>query len=276
MSSKEAVKSYEGLRFSESKKALVNDLLVEEQKLEIFINGKAFTTTMCSPGLEKELVRGLLHAEDIYRGPNSGIQLTLENKEVHALQAYCEIAEQDLGQGYLNGRSLLSVSSCGICGKTELEFIDAKELESEQRFDADQIPNLFNKMANEQHNWTLSGGSHAAAIFNNSGVLLALAEDIGRHNGVDKAVGQLLLNDNLHEAKILLVSSRVSYEIVAKCFTAGIACLAAVSAPSTLAVDFSKELGICLMAFCRDNRFTVYSRPDRIHFKESISVRTEQ
>jgi FdhD protein len=269
MPSKEAVKSYQGIRIFQEEKSLVHDFLVEEQKLEILINGSVFTTTMCSPGMEKELVRGLLHSEDIYRGDNSGIAIKIERIENHAVKAHCEIESGNLGQGYLSGRSLLSVSSCGICGKTELDFLEASELQSESTIPAEIIPSLFTSMEENQHNWTSSGGSHAAAVFQKSGEMLSIAEDIGRHNAVDKAVGRLLLNDELSKADILLVSSRVSYEIVAKCFTSGIPCLAAVSAPSTLAVDFAKELGICLMAFCRHNRFTIYSKPERITFTES-------
>lgn len=269
MPSNEAVKSYQGIRIFQEEKSLVHDFLVEEQKLEILINGSVFTVTMCSPGMEVELVRGLLHSEDIYRGNNQGLQIEIERIENHAVKAHCQIESTNLGQGYLSGRSLLSVSSCGICGKTELDFLEATELHSESTIAADIIPSLFTSMEENQHNWTSSGGSHAAAIFNKSGEMLGMAEDIGRHNAVDKSVGTLLLNDQLKQADILLVSSRISYEIVAKCFSAGIPCLAAVSAPSTLAVDFAKELGICLMAFCRDNRFTIYSKPERITFTES-------
>jgi len=104
-----------------------------------------------------------------------------------------------------------------------------------------------------------TGGCHAAGVFNREGQLIFASEDIGRHNAVDKVIGHLLLNNQLSSAKYIVVSGRVSYEIVAKCFAAGIPNLAAVSSPSSLAVDYAKELGISLYAFCRENRITQYA-----------------
>ena len=118
-------------------------------------------------------------------------------------------------------------------------------------------------MNTHQPNFNQSGGAHAAAAFDIKGKYLCSLEDIGRHNAVDKVVGYLIKNDQLDSAKIITVSGRISYEIVIKCIKAGIPFLAAVSAPSSLAVDFAKELGITLLAFCRDERATVYSHAHR-------------
>jgi len=115
-------------------------------------------------------------------------------------------------------------------------------------------------MNKRQSAYLTGGGSHAAALFNHNHLLLELREDIGRHNAVDKVIGALLNRGNLSEANYLLVSGRVSYEIVVKCFAAGIPQLLAVSAPSSLAVDFCKELGITLYGFCREGRFTCYTK----------------
>jgi len=114
-----------------------------------------------------------------------------------------------------------------------------------------------------QFDFRESGGTHAAAVFTINGDLLSAMEDIGRHNAVDKAVGKLIANKQFKSAKIMTVSGRISYEIVIKCFKARIPFLAAVSAPSSLAVDYAKELGITLFAFCRDERATCYSNPQR-------------
>jgi FdhD protein len=108
-----------------------------------------------------------------------------------------------------------------------------------------------------------SGGTHAAAAFTFQGEMLCSMEDIGRHNAVDKVIGDLILSGRLNQASCLTVSGRVSYEIVIKCFKARIPFLAAVSAPSSLAVDYAKELGITLFAFCREKRATCYSHPYR-------------
>jgi len=166
----------------------------------------------------------------------------------------------------LVSRSLLSVSSCGICGKTELSYLEfsGERFSDPQRVDVELIPSLFDKMETTQHGFSASGGSHAASAFTLDGELLCTMEDIGRHNAVDKVVGDLILSDRFHKAKIMTVSGRLSYEIAIKCFKAQIPFLAAVSAPSSLAVDYAKELGITLFAFCRKNRITCYAHPERV------------
>ena len=120
-------------------------------------------------------------------------------------------------------------------------------------------------MNRHQHDFMQSGGTHAAALFDRRGNLIVAREDIGRHNAVDKAVGQLLLEGRLEQAKVMTVSGRISYEITIKAFRAGIPFLAAVSAPSSLAVDYAKEFGITLLGFCRDGRATCYSNPQRVN-----------
>jgi FdhD protein len=120
-----------------------------------------------------------------------------------------------------------------------------------------------------QHDFKQSGGTHAAAAFTIDGDLLCSMEDIGRHNAVDKVIGKLITLGRLEDAKVITVSGRISYEIVIKCFKAKIPFLAAVSAPSSLAVDYAKELGITLFAFCRDHRATCYSNPQRTKINRS-------
>src|SRR5690606_7098228 len=132
-------------------------------------------------------------------------------------------------------------------------------LENSGAFSPEKIQPLFEQMREKQTLFNQTGGCHGAAIFNGDSELLALREDIGRHNAVDKSIGAILQKGNLSNAAILLVSGRLSYEIVSKCFMAGIPQLAAVSAPSSLAVDFAKELGLELFAFCRDGRATRYA-----------------
>ena len=157
------------------------------------------------------------------------------------------------------------MSSCGICGKTELgdlAFI-GKTIDDNDKIDIGLIHNMFSKMNAFQFDFRKSGGTHAAAAFTLKGDLLCAMEDIGRHNAVDKIVGKLINDKQLNDAKIITVSGRISYEIVIKCFKARIPFLAAVSAPSSLAVDYAKELGITLFAFCRDERATCYSNPQR-------------
>lgn len=250
---------YEGrLRRAGEPEKPVDDALVIEHPLQIVINGEALSITMQTPGDEIDLVRGLLYSEDIYRSATEPeIQLVSGERQLID-RVELAIDKALLGDGYRNSRQLLSVASCGICGRTEFSGRDGK-LGKTGSIPPDDIDQLFTAMRNGQTLFSDTGGCHGAAIFDRQGELLVVREDIGRHNAVDKAIGALLRDDILKRGAILLVSGRVSYEIVSKCFMAGIPQLAAVSAPSSLAVDFSKELGLELLAFCRDGRVTRYA-----------------
>ncbi len=262
-----ATRNYQGKKFISDSSEMICDALTVEEALQININGKAFTVSMRTPGHDKSLVRGMLHSEGILEKADwhPDILLMKENEDGVVSIVDVKIPEDKLGSGYSNSRSLLSVSSCGICGKTELSdlaFI-GKTLDDVDRLDISIIHKLFEKMNSRQMNFRLSGGAHAAAAFDISGKILCTLEDIGRHNAVDKVIGKLILERKLDRARIMTVSGRISYEIVIKCFKAGIPFLAAVSAPSSLAVDYAKELGITLFAFCREQRATCYSHPER-------------
>ena len=216
---------------------------------------------MRSPGYEEDMVRGLLHNEDIYSGD---IKLRIDDVNKNELGYITDlnisISENDLGNGFLNSRSLLSVSSCGICGKRELGDLSVVgDKLGGYDFSPDLINVLLENMKKEQLGFAQSGGSHAAAAFDKKGDLLIIREDIGRHNAVDKVVGGLLNSTNLNKAKFLAVSGRISYEIVTKTFRSKIPVLLAVSAPSSLSVDFAKELGVSIFGFCRDKKATRYS-----------------
>jgi len=261
-----AINKYKGKKFCDDNLIYVDDNLTVEQALQIKINNKSFTITMRTPGNDKELIRGLLYSEDVYKDLNQNIESILnEDKDKSITIANVTIPKKDIGNGYSNSRSLLSVSSCGICGKTELEEIDATTKLTEK--DLIAIPALyqmFEVMQKSQPTFHQSGGSHAAAAFTTEGHVLSIKEDIGRHNAVDKVIGDLILSSQLKQATCLIVSGRISYEIVSKAFAAKIPILAAVSAPSTLAVDYAKELGVTLLGFCRENKATCYSHPHRI------------
>lgn len=262
-----ATRNYQGKKFNNNNIDKIVDALTIEEALQININNKPFTVSMRTPGNDIELVRGLLHAEGVINNIDfiPEISLKKENDNGIVTIVNVNIPEKELGEGYSNSRSLLSVSSCGICGKTELSdlaFI-GKTIDDNNKIDIGLIHSLFNKMNNFQYDFRESGGTHAAAAFTLNGKLLCAMEDIGRHNAVDKIVGKLINNQELNDAKIMTVSGRISYEIIIKCFKARIPFLAAVSAPSSLAVDYAKELGITLFAFCRDQRATCYSNPQR-------------
>ena len=262
-----ATRNYEGLKFEIDSTDKTIDSLTIEEALQININDKPFTVSMRTPGEDAALVRGLLHSEDLLEDVNYKPEIILkkENDDGIVTIVNLNIPEEKLGKGYTNSRSLLSVSSCGICGKTELgdlSFI-GKTIDDDKKIDISLIHDLFDKMKVLQHDFKQSGGTHAAAAFTIEGKLLCSMEDIGRHNAVDKVVGKLILKGELDKAKIITVSGRISYEIIIKCFKARVPFLAAVSAPSSLSVDYAKELGITLFAFCRGKRATCYSNVQR-------------
>jgi len=263
-----ATRNYQARIFENNSVKKAVDSLTIEEALQININNKPFTVSMRTPGDDIYLVRGMLHSEGILknRSFSPDIVLKKENKEGIVTIVDLTIPKEELGEGYSNSRSLLSVSSCGICGRTELSDLSflGKTIDDKKNLDLGLLNGLFEKMNDQQHSFHQSGGTHAAAAFTIQGDMLTAMEDIGRHNAVDKVIGKLILSEELKEALVLIVSGRVSYEIVIKCFKAGISILAAVSAPSSLAVDYAKELGITLFAFCRDERATCYSNPQRI------------
>lgn len=258
--------SYQGLKITNCHKVLVSDALVVEAPLQININNTAYTVVMRTPDNDKELVRGLLYAEDIFKNTADFVFEILKEEDKIPTIINVHIPKENLGKGYLNKRTLLSVSSCGICGKKELKdlAVAGEKLISNTYFSTEIVRAMFSKMHLLQKTFKASGGSHAAAIFDKNQDLLTLKEDIGRHNAVDKTVGALLLQKELKRAKYLLVSGRVSYEIVTKAFIAKIPVIIAVSACSSLAVDFAKEFGICLIGFTREQKMTIYSNPDFI------------
>jgi len=260
---------YEGLHIINKKQSITTDELVIEAPLQININTESYTVVMRTPGNDQDLVLGLLYAEDIYKKSLSIPYEIIEEKLNIPSIVNVTIAPSVLGKGYLNKRTLLSVSSCGICGKKQLEDIkvNGNTIEQKISFSSENLLNMFAPLQQHQETFKKTGGSHAAGIFNHHFKLLTIREDIGRHNAVDKCVGSLLQKQLLKSGMYLLVSGRVSYEIVSKAFLAKIPVIVAVSACSSMAVDFAKEFGICLIGFTRENKMTVYANPSSLEKK---------
>jgi FdhD protein len=253
---------YEGLLINNGNSKKVEDALVVEAALQININSEPYTVVMRSPGDDFELIRGLLYAEDIYKQQENLAFEIIEEKNNGFTIINVNISKKKLGKGYLNKRTLLSVSSCGICGKQKLEDISFSGQKLSNKFDFDiyKVENMFLQMLKLQTTFELSGGSHGAAIFDQEYKLITLKEDIGRHNAVDKAIGSLIISNKLNKSMSLLVSGRVSYEIISKAFIAKIPIIIAVSACSSLAVDYAKEFGISLIGFSRGKKSTIYAQ----------------
>ncbi len=253
---------YEGFLINNGNSKKVKDALVVEAALQININREPYTVVMRTPGDDFELIRGLLYAEDIYKNKAKLTYEIVEKRENGFSIINVTIPKNIIGKGYLNKRTLLSVSSCGICGKQKLDDISVKgsKLSNDFNFDFLKIEELFLEMKANQETFDLSGGSHAASLFDVNYKILSIKEDIGRHNAVDKVIGDLLLTNSLSKANCMFVSGRVSYEIISKAFIAKIPYVIAVSACSSLAVDFAKEFGICLIGFSRGKKATQYSK----------------
>jgi FdhD protein len=229
--------------------------LVVEKALQIIVNGKEFSMTMQTPGDERYLVRGLLHAEGVNLSEFEAFELTeTASGSVANTSVICKME--------IHGkRRLGSTSSCGLCGKKSIDnlFNGFEELEDNFTVSANKIQSFYRKIADQQNLFQTTGGCHAASAVDKNGNILCVFEDIGRHNAVDKVVGWLLENNRLQEAKVLTVSGRISFEIIQKCHRAGIPVLTAISAPSSLAVEMAEKANITLAAFCRGDRATFYS-----------------
>ncbi len=260
---------YQSIKLSKNSSLKIEDNLVIEAPLQININNEAYTVVMRTPGNDEELVRGLLYAEDIYKKDGNLNINFIENNDDFSAVLNVTILKDDLGKGYLNKRTLLSVSSCGICGKKELDDlkINGDPLKKTIKESVKINLSMFLKINELQFLFKKTGGSHACAVFNSNKELITIKEDIGRHNAVDKCVGDLLNKKKLKKANYMLVSGRVSYEIVSKAFLAKIPIIIAVSACSSLAVDFAKEFGICLIGFSREDKMTIYSNPQYINYE---------
>lgn len=255
--------NYQGLKVMDNEQFSVQDTLVVEAPLQININDESYTVVMRTPGHDFDLIRGLLYAEDIYKKQDNPEYEILDSDQEVPKIIHAIIPPENLGKGYLNKRTLLSVSSCGICGKKELDdlYIDGESITQSLEFSSEKLFEMFTELQKHQTTFQETGGSHAAAIFDSQHKLLTIREDIGRHNAVDKCVGDLVSKNQLKSGSFLLVSGRVSYEIVSKAFIAQVPVIIAVSACSSMAVDYAKELGICLIGFTRDNKMTIYSNP---------------
>lgn len=254
------------------------DTLATEEPMEIRLisGGKRQTVavTMRTPGADFELAAGFLYGEGIITSRD-------EIKKI----SYCvdrEVAEEQLfnivnvelsGNKEYDLRSLerhfYTTSACGVCGKASLEQLELRGcpvVSAGPEVTPETIYSLPEKLREAQGLFDATGGLHAAALFDAEGELIALREDVGRHNATDKLVGWALMQGKLPlGGHVVMVSGRSSFEILQKCLTAGVPIVCAISAPSSLAVDVAREFGMTLVGFLRDKRFNVYSGSERVY-----------
>ena len=242
----------------------VQDSLAAEEPLEIRLEGRPLTVTMRTPGHDVELAAGFLLSEGIIQSLNelADLRAAVSGNGAKTNCVAVELKDAGFDIGELQ-RNFFAASSCGICGKASIEAIRRRDLpppNREFRIDPKLLCRLPEVLRREQEVFSRTGGLHAAALFSEAGTLLALREDIGRHNAVDKIIGWGLLERRLPLSTcVLMVSGRGGFEIVQKTLAAGIPVLASVSAPSSLAVKLAREFRLTLVGFLRGQRFVVYS-----------------
>ena len=249
------------------------DRLVTEEPMEIRVHGPGeeptpLAVTMRTPGNDFELAVGFCVTEGVITDPDA----------VHEV-AYCVgpggdqqfyVVTLRLRQpvvASLRRRRFVSTASCGLCGKTALDDLEVRceSVASGPTVAASSIRALPALLGDAQSVFDVTGGLHAAATFASDGTLVSVREDVGRHNAVDKLVGEAFLARRLPLSDlILMVSGRLSFELVQKAAVAGIPVLCAVSAPSSLAVRAADHFGQTLVGFVRDDRFNIYSHPERV------------
>lgn len=253
----------------------ISDELATEEPLELRLvagnEHRTIAVTLRTPGNDFELAAGFLFGEGV-------IQRRSEIKRI----AYCVEEGQEQRYNIVSvelrspalprlptlERHFFTTSACGLCGKASIESLSARGLSpvsGDSTISAKVLRELPEKLRKAQQLFDLTGGLHAAALFDLEGNLIALREDIGRHNAMDKLVGWALLEGKLPLAQcIVVVSGRASFELVQKALAAGIPIFASVSAPSNLAVDLAASFGMTLAGFLRGERFNVYAHPERI------------
>lgn len=249
----------------------VEDSLAVEEPLEIRVNGTPVTVTMRTPGHDLELAAGFLLTEGIIASADEIAESAAPGTTDLKVLAESNTVDLQLRTGNFDAtglqRNFFAASSCGICGKSTIESIRRRGLRApnpEFHVRPDVLCRLPDAIRTEQAVFERTGGLHAAALFNAEGTLLALREDIGRHNAVDKVIGWALYTAKMPLAEsILMVSGRGGFEIVQKAVAAGIPVLASVSAPSSLAVEMAREMGMTLVGFLRGRRFIVYAGASR-------------
>jgi FdhD protein len=251
-----------------------DDYLAAEEPLEIRVGDEPLSVTMRTPGHDRELAAGFLFTEGFVQRLEQIVKLETREAQDGANRGNVIQAElvPDAAPDFVKmKRHFFAASSCGICGKASIDSIRSRLLRAPNpdfRLDAEILVRMPDALRSSQDVFQRTGGLHAAALFDPSGKLLVLREDIGRHNAVDKGIGWALLAGLVPLSdSVLLVSGRGGFEIVQKAIVAGVPVVASVSAPSSLAVQLARELRLTLIGFLRGRRFVIYAGEERVAAK---------
>jgi FdhD protein len=246
------------------------DILAAEEPLEIRVNGERLAVTMRTPGNDFELAMGFLVSEGVVSSVSdvTGARYCKDGRPDPAYNVVDVSLSPDIAVPDLT-RNFYVSSSCGLCGKDSLDAVRTTAAWTVStdpvRVSVALLLDLPNRLRAGQALFDRTGGLHAAGLFDATGELLCLREDVGRHNAVDKVLGWALAGGHLPLAgHVLQVSGRTSFELVQKAWMAGVPVLSAVSAPSSLAVDLAEEAGLTLAGFVRGDGMNVYTRSDRV------------
>ena len=244
------------------------DWVAVEAPLEIRIGPKPATVLMRTPGDDEELVRGFLFSEGIVAGPGDILSIG-RPPNLDTPQQGNVMVVQLAGpcKGPTIDRSFYSSSSCGACGKKTIAALEVKGAVSHSRLTVERsvLATLPGRLRAEQPTFAKTGGVHASGLFTSDGELVAIREDVGRHNALDKLIGWALAAGKIPLSNyLLLVSGRVSYEIVQKAVSVSLPLIAAVGAPSSLAVELAERFNLTLVGFLRPDAMNVYANPARV------------
>ena len=257
--------------WDEGKVCRKEDFLAAEEPLEIRVGDEPLSVTMRTPGHDLELAAGFLFTEGLVQERSQIVALRddfPEEEKNRGNVVRAELAPESTPDFEKMRRHFFAASSCGICGKASIDSVRARTLAPPNPgfiLDAEVLVRLPDVLRASQAVFGRTGGLHAAALFNATGELLVLREDIGRHNAVDKVIGWALLENRVPLSEsIMLVSGRGGFEIVQKAIVAGTPVVASVSAPSSLAVQLARELSLTLIGFLRGRRFVIYAGEERV------------
>lgn len=248
------------------------DVLSVEEPLEIRVNGQAVAVTMRTPGDDRDLALGFLFTEGIICSSEQIREVTVKGNIAEVILS----SSVQVDPATFERHSYIA-SSCGVCGKKTIDAVRVKRQYKSGKANCLVSPEVIHRLPGQmrqaQKSFACTGGIHATGLFDLAGNLLSLREDVGRHNAMDKVLGRQFLEDKLPLTEhILLVSGRASFELVQKAAHAGLAILAAVGAPSSLAVQLAEETGMTLLGFVRDERFNIYCGAQRIILKSEEEV----
>lgn len=255
------------VRWESGQRESVRDEVVIEEPLEIRVRGRAVSVTMRTPGHDDELAIGFLLTENVIAAPRDVQKISACERNEEGNVMNVQLAADVPVVFERLTRHVFASSSCGLCGKASIDAISQRfsAVQSEVRISPELIASFPERMREHQATFNTTGGLHAAAVFDQHGNMLVLREDVGRHNAVDKVLGRCLLDGQIPLSEhLLLVSGRLSFEILQKALAGGVPMVTGVSAPSNLAVDFAERNGQTLIGFLRGSRMNVYTHPERL------------